>query len=136
LIAFATIIVVDDWIEGAGLYFTDADRNHEPSAGLYHYIVDRFIFNDSYRVICVGLGGMPEDRRPGLHRFKLSTGYRVIPVHRAFATPLWMRPLLNPITLVCAKAMLEIRPGNARLRRAVRTLDEILHPRPLPTQQE
>jgi hypothetical protein len=136
LIAFSTYILVDDWVDAVGLFLTDADRTQNPSAGLYHYYVERFIFNDSCRVVCVGLGGMIEDRRPGLHRFKLKTGYRIIPVHRAFSTPAWMRPLLNPATLFCAKAVLNVSPGNTRLRRAVRTLDEILHPRPLPAQGE
>jgi hypothetical protein len=133
LIAFSLICTVDDWVEGIGRCSTDADRNCRPNEGLYHYIMERFLVQGSCRVYSVGVGNTGE--QPGLHPFKLKVGFKAIPVHDAVGTPVWARPLLNPIVLSTAKAVLRLRPHNRLLFRTVRTLDQIVHPPLLPADQ-
>jgi hypothetical protein len=133
LIAFSTLVGVDDWVQMIDMFSTDADRCNRPSDGMYHYILDRFLFQEKYRVVCNGADSPVAF--PSLHRFKLNTGFQGIPVHHVFSSPVWARPLLNPITLLAARIALHWNPKSRRLERLVEALQEILRPTSLPADQ-
>jgi hypothetical protein len=129
LVAFATFVAVDDWVEWLGMFSTDADRPNHPSDGMYHYILNRFLFEEKQKVVCASVGSAVDT--PGLHQFKLHNGFQGIPVHRTFSSPVWIRPLLNPVTLFAARTALRWNPKNRRLEKAVKALQEIVQPVPL-----
>jgi hypothetical protein len=132
LAAFFTIALVDDWAEMKSLFVTDLSRTYHPSEGLYHYAFDRYVIHEAFQFVSGGLGGGLREGQ-GLHPFKVKVGFKAIPVHNMIATPRWVHPLLNPMTLFAAKAALRLNPRNRRLRAVVRILGDLVQPRALST---
>lgn len=132
LAAFATLVLVDDWID---LYpYAESDSlNGRPVNGLVHYVLDYFLVQRKFRVVSLGLSSIQEESgSQGLHAFKKKVGCECRPVHRAFVFHPLMRPLANSATLWVLRALRRLRTGNPALRKACGILACHLGVNPLP----
>lgn len=125
LIAFSVVVCVDKWVEVKSMFSTDAERSYCPSDGMYAYIMNRFLFEEGFKVICNGILSTDEVTG-GLHQFKLKTGFQAIPVHREYIVPIWAKPLINRVTLLVGKTVLHLRPSEQRLRKLIKVLEQMV----------
>jgi hypothetical protein len=129
LIAFATIIWVDNWAEIDGLFSVTGDRGSRPNNGL----VDRFLswaLNEKkLQLVSYGLSSVQERSKAqdGLHEFKTHVGFEAHPVYRAFASHPLFSPFVNRTSRWLLSSALRLRPGNRRLRKARGVLDQLIH---------
>jgi hypothetical protein len=128
LVAFVTLIVVDDWVAMEGSFSANAALALRPNNGLAHYVLDYFLVKQKCATVTFGASSIQESsQHSGLHDFKVRIGFEAKPVHRAFILRAALRPLANGITLWLIKTALRFRPGNPYLSKAVGVLNYILY---------
>lgn len=118
LVAFMSLIVVDDWVAIEGSFSTDAHRGLCPNDGLVHYILDYFLVQHQFRIVSYGLSSIQTDSgKDGLHVYKKKLGFDACPVHRAFVLHPLLRPLVNRVTLWGMNMALRLQRRNRRLNK-------------------
>jgi hypothetical protein len=127
LIAFMTLVIVDDWVEIEGSYFSDEHRGLCPNNGLVHYVLDFFLRRHGFQTVSYGISSVQRDsQNSGLHAYKTKVGFEARPVHRRFAVHPCLQSLVNRITLNGLNAARLFLPGNRRLKKAAGVLAHIV----------
>ncbi len=127
LLAFMTLIVVDDWVAIEGSFSTSLNRDLRPNNGLAHYVLDYFLVQRGFRTVSYGISSIQEDSETdGLHIYKTKIGFEAQPVHRVFILHPFLRPLANRITLRAMNTALRFRPADRRLLKAIGVLSYLL----------
>lgn len=117
LVAFMTLIVVDEWVTIEGCFSTNTGREDCPNNGLAHYVLNHFLAERRAQTVCYGTSSIQDVNQEGLHSYKTRIGFEAIPVHRAFIAHPFLRPLANPVVLWSINAALRFRPSDRRLRK-------------------
>lgn len=129
LVAYMTLIVIDDWVAIEGSFSITDELDHRPNNGLAHYVLDHFLNKEGMKVVCYGTSSIQEDaHKSGLHAYKTRIGFKAEPVHRAFILHPFLEPLANRIVLWSMKTALRFRPGDRRLLKAIGALNYALTP--------
>lgn len=129
LVAFMTLIVVDDWVEIPASFSSDAHLSLRPNDGLVNYILEHFLVHRGFRVVSYGLSSIEENAdKAGLHAFKKKVGFEAQPVHRAFVLHPLLRPFANRLALWGARTALRFYPEGRLLRKASGVLASLLTP--------
>ncbi len=132
LIAFMSLVTVEDWVEIQGSFSTDADRDLCPNDGLCHYVLEHFLTQQGCTVVSYGLSSVQQhNNEAGLHKFKQKAGFTAQPVHRSFVIHPLLRPFVNPLTLSAVKVALRLKPGSRPLKKAAGMLSALTQPKPL-----
>ena len=127
LVAFMTLVVVDDWVEIEGVFSMNAHLGLCPNDGLVHHVLEHFLIRRGFQLVSYGLSSIQENGNgAGLHAYKQKVGFEARPVHRAFAFHPLLRPFANPLTLWSIKMALLLRPGARRLRKAMGVLSHLV----------
>jgi hypothetical protein len=121
LVAFVTVIRVDDWAEIGSFSMTSMLR-YRPNDALMSATLKRYLGERDCRVVSYGLSSIQtRSNARGLHRFKTKVGFDAIPVHRAFVLHPHIRPFATTATLKAAywvvNGALWMKPRNRRLRK-------------------
>jgi hypothetical protein len=127
LVAFLTLIVVDDWVAMEGSFSANVALALRPNNGLAHYVLDHFLVKQKCATVTFGASSIQESsQKSGLHHYKTRIGFEAKPVHRAFVLRPALRPWVNGITLWSLKTALRFKPGDPYLSKAVGLLNHIL----------
>jgi hypothetical protein len=119
LVAFMTLVVVDDWVEIVGSYSRTADRETCPNNGLAHQVLSYFLAERGFRTVSYGINSIEEgSHTTGLHFYKTKVGFEAHPVHRVFFLHPFLRPMANRVTLWAVNMALRLKRGNRRLNKA------------------
>jgi hypothetical protein len=119
LSGFLSITEVDAYAEIEGSFAADAFRGDRPSDTLLYSALRLYLVERGFAEVSYGLSSIQaESNAVGLHRFKLKVGFAALPVHRAFVSHPWLRPLVHRLTLSAINVALRLRPGDPRLRMA------------------
>jgi hypothetical protein len=133
LVAFTSLIVVDDWVEIQGLFSANEQLDLRPNDGLFAYILDYFLIQGHFDTVSYGLSSSQQvSNAAGLHRFKRKIGFQAQPVHRVFAVHPLIRPLVNPLSLATLEALQRVNPKDRRIKKATGMLDTLIKKRGLP----
>ncbi len=127
LLAFMTLIVVDDWVAIEGCFSTTANRELCPNNGMAHYVLDYFLVQRGFRMVSYGTSSIQEDRDTvGLHFYKTRIGFEAQPIHRVFILHPFLRPFRNRLVLWIAEAALRLKLGDRRLKKACGVLASVI----------
>jgi hypothetical protein len=127
LVAFVTLIVVDDWVTMEGSFSATTALSQRPNNGLAHYVLDHFLVQHGFETVCFGASSIQESaQHSGLHHYKRRIGFEAKPVHRAFIIHPILRPLANRVALWSMKTALRFKPGNRRIAKAIGALNCVL----------
>jgi hypothetical protein len=127
LVAFVTLMVVDDWVTLEGSFSVSAALAQRPNNGLAHYVLDHFLVQQGFETVCFGASSIQEGaQHSGLHDYKRKIGFEAKPVHRAFMIHPVLRPFANRVTLRCMKIALRLKPGNRRIAKGIGALNYLL----------
>jgi len=127
LVAFMTLVVVDDWVEIEGSFSANAHQGLCPNDGLANYVLDYFLMQRAFRLISYGASSVQENTdNHGLHNYKKKIGFETQPVHRAFVLHPLLRPFANRLTQWGLKAALYFMPGERRLKKVAGALASLL----------
>jgi hypothetical protein len=133
LVAFMSLIVVDDWVEIQGLFSANQQLGLRPNDGLFAYALDYFLIQGHFDTVSYGLSSSQQvSNAAGLHRFKRKIGFQAEPVHRVFAVHPLIRPLVNPLSLAVLELLQKVNPKDRRIRKATGMLDTLIKKRGLP----
>jgi hypothetical protein len=133
LIAFMSLIVVDDWVEIQGSFSANQQLDLRPNDGLVAYALDYFLIQGHFDTVSFGLSSSQQvSNAAGLHRFKRKIGFQAKPVHRVFAVHPLIRPLVNPLSLAVLELLQKVNPKDRRIRKATGMLDILVKKRGLP----
>ncbi len=126
LIAFFTVVAVDDWAEIGG-HSTNAGLQFRPNNGLVHYILSHLLVENTFAAVSYGYSSVQEgSNAQGLHQFKTRVGFEAIPVHRAFVLHPLLQPFANRLSLAMARRVLKLAPANRILRKACGVLARVV----------
>lgn len=127
LVAFMTLMVIDDWVAIEGSFSVSAELDQRPNNGLAHYVLDNFLVKQGFKTVCYGSSSIQESsQKSGLHAYKTRIGFEAKPVHRAFIVHPILRPLVNKITLWSLRTALRFNPADRRLLKAIGVVNYIL----------
>lgn len=118
LVAFFTLVVVDDWVEIGG-FSSDAHLDLRPNNGLVHHILEHFLNQRGFRVVSYGLSSLQADSNAdGLDRYKRRIGFGGEPVRRCMVLHPALAPFVGPRSLTLVRALLARRPRSRLLKKA------------------
>jgi hypothetical protein len=127
LLAFVTLIEVDDWLEIYGSFSANADLGLCPNDGLANHVLESFLIRGGTQVVSYGTSSIQLDgTRQGLHVYKKKVGFEAIPVHRAFVVHPLFRPFANHLSLWALQRVLRVSPKMRGLKKACGALAQIL----------
>lgn len=127
LIAFMTLIVVDDWVAIEGSFSDDTCRTFCPNDGLATFALRRFLVERHFTTLSYGLSSIQDvDHCGGLHAYKQKVGFVAQPVHRAFVLHPLARPFAGQWVLRGVKAMKGLFPRNRLVKKAGGVVDQLL----------
>lgn len=127
VLAFATVRLIDDWAEIEGMFSANEGRQHCPSNGIVHILLERCLRSLHCRWVSYGFSSIQDHSRADtLHQFKQKVGFEALPVHRAFVMRPWMRPAANALTLKIVRAAAHRNPSNKVLHAAEGMLSAML----------
>ncbi|MBA5863366.1 MAG: hypothetical protein GDA65_11740 [Nitrospira sp. CR1.1] len=119
LVAFMTLVVVDDWVEIEGSFSADGSRTLCPNDGLAHFVLSHFLVKRGCHTVSYGLSSIQDAHQAeGLHNYKKKVGFDARPVHRAFLLHPVLRPFASPLMLRGAKMVSNMLPHNRLLKKA------------------
>lgn len=119
LVAFMTLVVVDDWVEIEGAFSTDADRGLCPNDGLASFVLRHYLAEGCATTVSYGLSSIQDGAQgAGLHAYKTKIGFEAMPVHRAFALHPWVKPWVSPVTVRGLQLMERMLPRNRMMKKA------------------
>ena len=127
LVAFMTLVVVDDWVEIEGSFFAEAHKGLCPGNGLAHYVLDHFLVQRKFRTVSYGMSSIQEENgKTGLHAYKTKVGFEARPAHRIFVFHPLLHPFVNRLSLRIMNTALRIMPGDRRLKKAAGVLAKMI----------
>lgn len=119
LVAFMTLVIVEDWVEITGTFSTDAHRGLCPNDGLASFVLKHFLADRGFRKVSYGLSSIQEGEvENSLHNFKKKVGFEAKPVHRVFVVHPLLRPLDNGIGAHGIRMLRRLFPGSRHIRKA------------------
>lgn len=118
LIAFLSLIVVEDYVIIQGTFSTNDHKNLKPNNLLVHFVLDHYLTKERFETVDYGLSSIQEKAsKEGLHNFKVQCGFEPIPVIRVFK----LNPVLHPLKYIIRlllKITLKFAPHNRVLKKA------------------
>ena len=116
--AFMNLIVLDKFVIIQGSFSTNGHKKYCPNNGLADFVLNYFLIEKNFDVVCYGLSSIQEDTGSNsLHQYKVRIGFEAIPVRRIF--------LLNPkfksfkgIFKLSLQLLIKILPRNRGIRKA------------------
>jgi hypothetical protein len=127
LVAFASVVDVDDWAEVEGCFSTNDGLSLRPNDALLYTALRTYLVVRGYRQVSYGLSSIqPGSGTNGLHVFKTKVGFDAIAVHRAFELHPILRPVANPIVAKALDTVLRLKPRNRQLRKAAGVLATLI----------
>lgn len=127
LVAFMTLVVVDDWVEIEGSFSVDNSRTMCPNDGLAHFVLSHFLIERRFNTVSYGLSSIQDAHQvEGLHSYKTKVGFDAKAVHRAFVLHPLLRPFVNPLMLRGARMVSKVLPHNRLLKKANGMLVKLL----------
>jgi len=118
LVAFLSIIDVEDWVEIEGSFSMTAFLKHYPNDTLLFSILTYYLLERRKRLVSYGLSSLQATaNKAGLHAFKTKIGFEAKPVHRVFVLHPILRPFVNQLTFLGLNAALRLRPRNRVLKK-------------------
>jgi hypothetical protein len=137
LVAFMSLILVDDWVEIQGLFSANQDLDSRPNDGLFAHALNLFVVERNVSMVSYGLSSSQQvSNAVGLHRFKMKVGFQAKPVHRVFAVHPLIRPMVNPLSLVTLETLQKLQPKNRKIKKATGMLDILVNNKGLPHEDE
>lgn len=134
LVAFMSLVVVDDWVEIEGSFSTDGTRACCPNDGLAHFVLNHFLVERQFNTVSYGLSSIQDTPHiDGLHAYKKKVGFEPQPVHRAFILHPLLRPFANPLTLRGAYAVSRVLSQNRLMKKASGVLEALAETSPSPS---
>lgn len=131
LVAFMTLVVVDDWVEIEGSFSADNSRTSCPNDGLAHFVLSHFLIKRRFNTVSYGLSSIQDAQQTiGLHSYKKKVGFDAKPVHRAFVLHPLLRPFANPLILRGARMVTKMLPQNRMIKKASGVLVTLLENSP------
>lgn len=119
LVAFMTLVVVDDWVEIEGSFSADGSRTLCPNDGLAHFVLSHFLVKRGFNTVSYGLSSVQDAHQAeGLHVYKKKVGFDAKPVHRAFILHPFLRPFSKPLMLHGARMVSKMLPQNRVIKKA------------------
>jgi hypothetical protein len=119
LVAFMTVVRVDDWAEFEGLFSQSDALALRPNDGIITSMLHQLLAVDKLRVVSYGLSTVQESTDDeGLHRFKLKMGFEAVPVVRRCAFSPAARILANRYGMAGLRCVVRMMPRNRALRKA------------------
>jgi len=119
LVAFLSMIDVDDWVEIEGSFSLSAFLKHYPNDTLLFSVLIDYLVKRAKRLVSYGLSSIQSDgSETGLHAFKTKIGFEAIAVHRVFVLHPLLRPFANSITRWGVNVGLRLFPGSRVLKKA------------------
>lgn len=126
LVAFMSLVIVDDWVEVEGSFSADGSRALCPNDGLMHFVLNHFLVKRQFNTVSYGLSSIQDAHQAeGLHTYKKKVGFEPQPVHRAFVLHPFLRPFANPLTLRGAYAVSRVLPQNRLMKKASGVLEAL-----------
>jgi len=133
LVAFSTLVIVENWVEIEGSFSTNEDRDSCPNNGLIHYILNLFLVERGYKTVSYGLSTVQHNTNEhGLHYFKKRMHFEARPVYRAFVVHPFLHPFVNQLTLRGMGISLRLFSRSRPLRKAHGMMTTILNETRLP----
>lgn len=118
LVAFMTLIAVDDWVAIEGSFSEDESRTWCPNDGLSHFVLEEFLRKRHITTVSYGLSSIQEgDQAGGLHSYKKKVGFEPQPVHRAFVLHALARPFANRLAARGVTAMRGLFPRSRLMKK-------------------
>lgn len=118
LVAFFTLVVVDDWVEIGG-FSTNAHLELRPNNGLVHHVLEHFLNERGFQAVSYGLSSLQaESNADGLDRYKRRIGFAAEPVRRHMVLHPLLAPFAGRRSLNLVRALLAKRPRSRLLKKA------------------
>lgn len=119
LVAFMTLVIVEDWVEITGTFSTDAHRGLCPNDGLASFVLKHFLAERGFRKVSYGLSSIQEaEVENSLHTFKKKAGFEAEPVHRVFVVHPLLWPLASGVGAHGIRMLRRLFPGSRHIRKA------------------
>lgn len=116
--AFMSLIVLDKFVIIQGSFSTNDHKKYCPNNGLSDFVLNYFLIENNYDIVCYGLSSIQEDPgNEGLHKYKIRVGFEAIPVQRIFLLNPNYKPLKG-ILKFSLHLLLKIFPRNRTIRKA------------------
>ena len=123
LVAYTTLILIDDAVEIEGSFSMDQFLNLCPNDGLMHFVLDYFFTIQRYNLVSYGLSSIQlGHENAGLDKYKKKVGFHALPIHRRFEFHPLFQPFISPYTLVILKLALVLSPKSRILCKAAGVL--------------
>jgi len=127
LVAFVSIVDVDDWAEVEGCFSRNDCLSLRPNDTLMYTVLRTYLVERRYRQVSYGLSSIqPGGVSGGLHSFKTKVGFDALAVHRAFELHPILRPVANRVVSRGLNVLLRLKPKDRRLRKAAGVLSTLL----------
>jgi hypothetical protein len=136
LAAFLFITLVEDWAINEGPFGANEFLHLRPNDALLFWELSHYMAQGICGGVSAGLSSIQLDAaEKGLHIFKTKAGFEARAVHRVFVLHPFLRPLANRISLWLMKKVLQFRPDNRGLLKAVGVMSYLLS-QTMPTEIE
>ena len=127
LVAFVSVVDVDDWAEVEGCFSSNDGLSLRPNDTLLYTVLRTYLVERRYRQVSYGLSSIqPGATIHGLHSFKTKVGFDALAVHRAFQLHPILRPIANRLVLGGLNGLLRLKPRDRRLKKAAGALSALL----------
>jgi len=118
IVAFMSLIVIEDYVIIQGSFSTDEHRKFCPNNTLADFVLNYFLKEGQCNVVSYGLSSIQEDSgSEGLHNYKVRVGFQPINVDRSFVLHSYISPVKKQIGLLLS-ILLKILPKNRKLKKA------------------
>ena len=125
IIAFMSLIIVDDFVIIQGSFSTDDHRSLCPNNILANFVLSNFLNIRKFSTVCYGLSSIQENtQREGLHNYKVRIGFDAIPVQRIFLLHPRIAPFKGLLRLIL-RVLLFFLPHNRSIRKASGILESL-----------
>jgi len=118
IVAFMSLIVVDNFVVIQGSFSTDEHRRLCPNNALSDFLLNYFLKERNYNIISYGLSSVQEDASlEGLHNYKIRVGFEPINIQRVFL----LHPYVAPFQVIInkfLKTLLLVFPKHRVIRKA------------------
>lgn len=118
IVAFMSLIIVDDFVIIQGSFSTDENKKLCPNNVLIDYVLNYFLNEQGFNNVCYGLSSIQDNAgNTGLHNYKIRVGFKENRVRRKFLLRSSIMPYKKGIGLII-RFLLTIFPTNRQLRKA------------------
>jgi hypothetical protein len=118
IVAFMSLIIVENFVIIQGSFSTDEHRRLCPNNALTDFLLNYFLKDGNYDKISYGLSSIQEDASTeGLHNYKIRVGFEAINIQRVFLLHPYVAPFRSLVKILL-KILLLIFPKNRVIRKA------------------